>query len=191
MLEGLIGVYILENNIVQLFLESESSFGYRSRVEVYIIKDNRILIGSGKSRAGDTYVTIPGGGIDEGESIEDAAYRETLEEVGVQIKNIKSIYKASVHQWNPSDTLPAKWGWVTKHPLGSITYYRMAEFDEYNDSLYGTEPDMYKLKEVSINEAIELWKIKLKKGNDEKWLTHQWHHQLKVLLSLSDELIRK
>lgn len=52
--------------------------------------DRRVLIG--KNVKGGVYENlwvIPGGGIDEGESKEDAVKRETLEEVGIDISNSK------------------------------------------------------------------------------------------------------
>ena len=52
--------------------------------------DEHVLIG--KNAKGGVYEdlwVIPGGGIDEGESKEDAVKRETLEEVGVDISSAK------------------------------------------------------------------------------------------------------
>lgn len=52
--------------------------------------DGHVLIG--KNVKGGVYEdlwVIPGGGIDEGESKEEAAKRETLEEVGIDVSNAK------------------------------------------------------------------------------------------------------
>ena len=55
---------------------------------VIISKDNKILMGRKDSAKGGVFPNawhIPGGGIDEGESLEQAAKREALEEVGIDL----------------------------------------------------------------------------------------------------------
>ena len=71
-----------------LFLESQNSI--RSRVGIYIIKNNKIYVGTGDSNFKYKYI-IPGGGIEPGESLQDAAIRESKEEIGIVPKNIKLI----------------------------------------------------------------------------------------------------
>lgn len=55
---------------------------------VLISSDDRILLGRKDPHGGGVYPNawhIPGGGVDEGESLEDAAKREALEEVGIDL----------------------------------------------------------------------------------------------------------
>jgi 8-oxo-dGTP pyrophosphatase MutT (NUDIX family) len=57
---------------------------------VVISKDNKILMGRKDPSKGGVFPDawhIPGGGVDEGESLEDAARREALEEVNIDLSN--------------------------------------------------------------------------------------------------------
>ena len=75
-----------------------SSFGgdrrkpIRRRVEVVIRKGNKVLVGKYFRRTTQEYFyALPGGGIDGEETGTDAAVREVLEEVGVDIRNVKDL----------------------------------------------------------------------------------------------------
>lgn len=61
-------------------------------VGVILQKDKKILLGKRISSHGSGSWSFPGGHLEFGESIEDCAKRETVEEVGIKIKNIKKIY---------------------------------------------------------------------------------------------------
>jgi len=68
---------------------------------VMILRDNKILLGkrhdnpekASSALHGEGTWTMPGGKLEFGESFEDAAYRETLEETGIKLNknNIKLI----------------------------------------------------------------------------------------------------
>jgi 8-oxo-dGTP diphosphatase len=58
-------------------------------VGVIVIKDGKILLGKRKNAHGDGTWSFPGGHLELGESWEDCAARETMEEVGITIKNIR------------------------------------------------------------------------------------------------------
>ena len=174
------------NNVIQMYLERETISGYRPRVEVYLLKNNNIILGKGKNSQGKEFLTFPGGGVDEHESIEDAATREVLEELAIRIKNIKEIHEPMTFNWDlEKDKMPIKWNWTTKHPYGFITYFRLAEYDEYDDMLFGTEPDQYEVVEVSLNEAISLWEEKQKTGL-EPWLLKQTSVQHETMCRIRD-----
>lgn len=57
-------------------------------VGVIIIKDNQILLGKRKNAHGAGFWAPPGGHLEFGESFEQCAKREVLEETGLDIKNI-------------------------------------------------------------------------------------------------------
>ncbi len=58
-------------------------------VGVIIIKDEKILLGKRKNSHGEGSWSFPGGHLEFNESWEDCALRETIEETGITIKNIR------------------------------------------------------------------------------------------------------
>ena len=59
----------------------------RVGVGVFIIKDGKFLMGRRRNAHGDGTWSIPGGHLEFGESFEQTAAREALEETGISIKN--------------------------------------------------------------------------------------------------------
>ena len=57
----------------------------RTRAGIVLIKENKVALIE-RHRAGLDYFVFPGGGVDEGETHEQAAIRETLEELGITVK---------------------------------------------------------------------------------------------------------
>jgi 8-oxo-dGTP pyrophosphatase MutT (NUDIX family) len=62
----------------------------RIRAGCVLIEGNNIALIE-RHRAGRHYFSFPGGGVDEGESYEQAAVREMEEELGLQVKVIRKI----------------------------------------------------------------------------------------------------
>jgi len=58
-------------------------------VGVFIWKDNKFLMGRRIGKHGNDTWSVPGGWLEYGESFAECAKRETVEETGVTIKNIK------------------------------------------------------------------------------------------------------
>ncbi len=61
----------------------------RVGVAVIIKKDNKVLLGKRKGSHGKGTWAFPGGYLEFGETIFGCARRETLEEVGIKIKNLE------------------------------------------------------------------------------------------------------
>jgi 8-oxo-dGTP diphosphatase len=63
----------------------------RVGVAVFIFKENKILFQKRKSskKLGDNTWSVPGGHLEMFESFENAVKRETFEETGIRIKNLK------------------------------------------------------------------------------------------------------
>lgn len=56
----------------------------RTRAGIVLIEDNKVALIE-RFRAGNHYFAFPGGGVDEGETPEQAAVREALEELGIKV----------------------------------------------------------------------------------------------------------
>ena len=56
----------------------------RVRAGIVLINDNKVALIE-RHRAGLDYFVFPGGGVDEGETPEHAAIRETMEELGIEV----------------------------------------------------------------------------------------------------------
>lgn len=56
----------------------------RVRAGIVLIQDGKVALIE-RHRAGMDYFVFPGGGVDEGESPEQAAVREALEELGIEV----------------------------------------------------------------------------------------------------------
>lgn len=56
----------------------------RTRAGVVLIEDDKVAL-IDRHRAGLDYFVFPGGGVDEGETPEQAAIREAMEELGVEV----------------------------------------------------------------------------------------------------------
>ena len=62
------------------------------RVAAIIIKDNKILL-MRRRKEGQEYFVFPGGGINEGESVEQAITREIKEELSLDVKIDKALFQ--------------------------------------------------------------------------------------------------
>src|SRR5688572_10270016 len=56
----------------------------RIRAGIVLIQDHNVALIE-RHRAGLSYFVFPGGGVDEGESPEEAAIREAMEELGIEV----------------------------------------------------------------------------------------------------------
>ncbi len=61
----------------------------KAGVGTLIVKDSKVLFGKRKSIRGNGSWNVPGGHLEFNESWEECAIRETMEETGLKIKNIR------------------------------------------------------------------------------------------------------
>lgn len=62
----------------------------RIRAGIVLIKDKQVALIE-RHRAGLDYFVFPGGGVDEGESPEQAAVREAMEELGIEVTILQKV----------------------------------------------------------------------------------------------------
>ncbi|MDO8742591.1 MAG: NUDIX domain-containing protein [bacterium] len=70
-------------------------------VGVMILKDGKVLLAKRKGSHGAGEYGFPGGHLENLESFEDCAIRETREECGLEIKNIRFLYLTNVKKYAP------------------------------------------------------------------------------------------
>jgi len=68
---------------------------------IMVFKDGKILMGRRKSSHGQGEYAFPGGHLEYMESFEACARRETLEEAGIEIKNIKFLHVGNIFHYAP------------------------------------------------------------------------------------------
>jgi 8-oxo-dGTP diphosphatase len=135
-------------------------------VGVMILKDGKVLMTKRKGSHGDGEYSFPGGHLEYMESFEDCAMRETKEECGLEIKNIKFLYLTNVKKYAPKHYvhigLVAEWAsgepeilesekaeeWRWYHlndlPNGPIFEFCKLAFDSYKTgrTYYSSENDL-------------------------------------------------
>ena len=151
------------------YLEKLAELGFRERAEILIRHPSGKILVTNHSKYGNTWIGLPGGGIDSGETPEQAAQREALEEVGVKVINAKhSGIKESITPNNP------------KYPnqLKAITHVIFADYDGEDASLHGSEGDAVPFSWVSPEEALK----QFEKGAEKAGM-----HRVKAVRKLMDK----
>jgi 8-oxo-dGTP diphosphatase len=69
----------------------------RTRAGVVLIQEDKVALIE-RHRAGLDYFVFPGGGVDEGETTEQAAIRETMEELGVEVAIKQKVAEIQIGQ---------------------------------------------------------------------------------------------
>ena len=116
---------------------------WRTRVEVFILKEDKMVVGY---KNDERRFQAPGGGVEKGQSLGDAAINECLEEIAVRIKNVKLISKIPVRvDWyelrDRGVQLTPKILDRMRKFRGSEIYFMKAEFDKVDKSLYNKDKD--------------------------------------------------
>lgn len=116
---------------------------YRERVEVLIWRNGLVLMTVNDSPGG-VWFGLPGGGIDQGESPMAAAIRETLEEVGIRLKDVEDTGEVGIKQGIPG-ARPDR----SIMYMASRTYLYTGKFDGTDTSVLGIEGDSTDFKWVT------------------------------------------
>ena len=70
-------------------------------IGVIVIKDGKILIGKRTTSHGAGTYAFPGGHLEHLESFEDCAKRETMEEAGIEIENVRFSFVTNLVAYAP------------------------------------------------------------------------------------------
>lgn len=73
----------------------------RVGIGVMILKDGKVLLGKRKGSHGKGEYSFPGGHLEHLESFEDCAKRETKEECGIEIKNVRFQFLYNMTKYTP------------------------------------------------------------------------------------------
>ena len=114
----------------------------RKRAECWMVSGGKIWVGIKNGK-----IIIPGGTLEDEETPEQAAVRETKEEIGVTAKNLKLITEDFIikDSWN---------GWTH-----SKTYSYKADFGGIDESTLGDGPEgSFHRTHIPINKLINYYK---------------------------------
>lgn len=142
------------------------------RPATIVIKDEKVLLVSSRYH-GEEFYLFPGGGVEFGETIEEAAIRETFEETGVKVK-IKNLFHVNEYiyakDWNKRSVSMFFIAEVveilepTTNDNGKIKEVRWIKLSELDD--YDIKPkriaDMLKISS-NLNDKRERYSIDFKK----------------------------
>lgn len=125
----------------------------RLRAGILIVKADKVLLGEEKGQEGE--FSLPGGGLDNGETPIDCAKREAQEEVYINVKNIRDTgydyceCHSEVMDWVKKNIPENKW-WYN--------YYTCLCIGEYDDDYLGKVNEVD--KDASMNGSKRWYKIK-------------------------------
>jgi 8-oxo-dGTP diphosphatase len=109
-----------------------------------VVADGRLLMIRRRQREGDLLWALPGGAIEDGETVEEAAVRETVEEVGLVVAAVK-VLGERVHpktgramSYTACEVLQGEAKVADEDELDAVAWVTLAEIPEYVPyGLYG------------------------------------------------------
>lgn len=98
-------------------------------VGVMIVRDGKVLLGLRQGSHGANTYSFPGGHLENLESFESCAKRETLEECGVEIDNVNFLFLANLVAYAPKHY--AHVGLVAEWKNGEPQLLEPSKFDSW------------------------------------------------------------
>lgn len=115
-------------------------------IGVFILKDGKVLLGKRQGSHGAGEYAGPGGHLEYMESFEDCAKRETLEETGIEITNVRFLCLSNLKQYAPKHYvdvgLLADWksGEVRVMEPDKVESWDWYDLDNLPGELFAAEP---------------------------------------------------
>lgn len=119
----------------------------RNRSGIILLDDGKLALIE-RYKQGRHYFAFPGGGVDKGETDEQAAVREAEEELGIRVEIIHKA--AEVHRPNRRDQVYFRVKWVSGE-FGTGTGEEYGEVDEINGTY---APIWMPLEEVLVKNVV-------------------------------------
>jgi 8-oxo-dGTP pyrophosphatase MutT (NUDIX family) len=121
----------------------------RVRAGVVLVEDEKVALIE-RFRSGNHYYVFPGGGVDEGETLEEAAVREMEEETGlrvtVRLKLAEIYFGLSTQHYFLADCIGGEYG------SGTGEEYTDADPDDPTEGIY--IPVWMPMEELAENEKV-------------------------------------
>lgn len=115
-------------------------------VGVAIFKDGKILLGKRQGSHGAGEYAGPGGHLEYMESFEDCAKRETREETGIEITNVRFLCLSNLKEYAPKHYVDIGLiaDWLSGEPQvlepSKVESWDWYELDNIPEQLFGAEP---------------------------------------------------
>lgn len=115
-------------------------------IGVFILKDGKVLLGKRRGSHGAGQYAGPGGHLEYMESFEECAKRETLEETGIEITNVRFLCLSNLKQYAPKHYvdvgLLADWksGEVRVMEPDKVESWDWYDLDNLPGELFAAEP---------------------------------------------------
>lgn len=116
-------------------------------IGVVIFKDGKILLGKRRGAHGAGEYAGPGGHLEHLESFEDCAKRETLEETGIEIENIRFLCVTNLMKYAPKHyvDIGVVADWKSGEPevleTDKVDSWEWCEIDSVPQPLFGVVPN--------------------------------------------------
>jgi len=128
----------------------------RPAVRVIVVdpcKDMVLLCKRLCKRTGDLIsYDFPGGGIETDETIEAAAIKECLEEVGVRVRDPKTLDVVATYPFDPKG---GDWYYIYS---GGMDHYVLATFEKYDSTKFHIEGDSMSYDWVPLTDVVRMIK---------------------------------
>lgn len=126
--------------------------GYRRAVRVIVEREGKILLGKRHlEKDNKTIFLFPGGGIEDGESVEETAVKEAKEEVGLAVDNVRAIdYE---NKYDKVHDKPER----AKLYRGSHDIWVCATYSGKDTSQLGSQGDAFKYAWMDLADVIKVY----------------------------------